>query len=117
MKPYILIHCTDLPRSAAWYRALGFMPRRQGRQGTWAELHWDGLLLFLHQSGQRYPDGFAMPGFEVQQSLEGVLERLASVTGGETVSILDEAFGRVAFLRDPDGYEWQLIEHEPELYA
>lgn len=63
MKPYILIHCTDTARSQAWYQALGFQPRRQGRHGTWAELEFGGLLLYLHQSAQRRPDGFALARF------------------------------------------------------
>lgn len=117
MRPYILIHCTDTARSAAWYGALGFMPRRQGRHGTWAELEFGSLLLFLHASAERREEGFAMPGFEVQEPLEKVLERLAPLLDEGTPEIVDEGFGRTLILHDPDGYAWQLNEHEPELYA
>ncbi|MFC3860712.1 VOC family protein [Deinococcus antarcticus] len=117
MRPYLLIHCTDTARSSVWYQALGFQFRRQGRQHTWAELEWGGLLLFLHQSAAPRPEGFAMPGFEVTEPLEAVLKRLAPLTAGELPAILDEGFGRTATLHDPDGYAWSLNEHDPELYA
>ena len=117
MKPYLLIHCTSAARSLGWYTKLGFTLRRQGRHGTWAELEWGDLLLFLHQSAAPHPGGFALPGFEVTEPLEGVLARLAPLTQDEMPPILDEGFGRTANLSDPDGYTWQLVEHQPERYA
>ena len=122
MRPYVLLYVTDVARSQAWYERLGFAPRRQGRHGTWAELLWtgsegEGFLLYLHGNPEARPAGFALPGFEVSGPLEDVAARLALLSCGETPAIVDEGFGRTLNLRDPDGYEWQLVEHEPELYA
>lgn len=117
MRPYLLIYCTDIPRSLAWYQALGFSFRRQGRHRSWAELEWGDLLLYLHGHSEVRPEGFALPGFEVQEPLEHVLARLAPLSQREIPAILDEGFGRIANLHDPDGYVWQLVEHDPDLYA
>lgn len=118
MKPYVLLYVTDVPRSRAWYEALGFGLRRLNRNGGWAELEWAGLLLYLHGADTPRPAGFALPGFEVTQPLDVLAARLrgAGIEAPDT-AILDEGYGRTLDLRDPDGYVWQIVEHEPELYA
>ena len=108
--------------SQVWYERLGFTLRRTGRHGAWAELEWGapgtgGFLLFLHVEPAPRPAGFALPGFEVTEALEEVARRLAGLSYGEKPEILDEGYGRVLNLLDPDGYAWTLVEHEPELYA
>lgn len=117
MKPYLLIHASDVARSLEWYGRLGFYLRRVGRHGGWAELEWGDTLLFLHPAPTPRPAGFAMPGFEVTEPLETVAGRLSDAGLLSEINILDEGFGRTLTLTDPDGYEWQLLEHEPELYA
>lgn len=44
-------------------------------------------------------------------------QRLTGQLGLEDLTIVDEGFGRTLSLTDPDGYEWMILEHEPELYA
>lgn len=117
MRPYLLVYATDVARSALWYEALGFRPRRTNRNGGWAELEWGETLLFLHAASSPRPAGFALPGFEATEPLESVAARLAPLGGGEVPEIVDEGYGRTLTLRDPDGYAWEIVEHDPELYA
>ena len=117
MKPYVLLYVTDVPCSQAWYERLGFRLRRVNRHGGWAELEWDGFLLFLHSTSHPRPAGFALPGFEAQEGLEAVAGRLAQAGLLPDPLILDEGYGRVLRLTDPDGYTLEIVEHEPELYA
>lgn len=117
MRPTILIYATDVSRSREWYERLGFRLRRVNRHGGWAELEWGELLLYLHGTAAPRPAGFALPGFEAQESLDVLAGRLVALGVVTDPFILDEGFGRVLRLRDPDGYELDLVEHAPELYA
>ncbi|GAA5512025.1 hypothetical protein Dcar01_00739 [Deinococcus carri] len=117
MRPYVLIYATDVNRSRAWYERLGFRLRRVNRHGGWAELEWGDFLLYLHGTATPRPAGFALPGFEAQEPLEGVAARLAAAGVLPDPVILDEGYGRVLRLRDPDGHDLEIVEHDPELYA
>lgn len=117
MKPYVMLYVTNVPRSRAWYERLGFSLRRVSRQGSWAELAWGDFLLFLHGKDQPGPARFALPGFEATEPLEHLAQRLSEQLGTENLTMLDKGFGHTLALSDPDGYEWLILEHEPELYA
>lgn len=117
-RPMIFLWVSDLTRSHSWYAALGFVPRRRGRSGQWAELEWPdgGVLLGLHAAALLPPPGRASLCFEVPD-IDRWLAALQSAGLNIPEFILDEGFGRSAVLHDPDGTPVQLNEHLPELYA
>jgi catechol 2,3-dioxygenase-like lactoylglutathione lyase family enzyme len=107
-----ILFVDDVEASVAFYARLGFGVEQCSRSLGWAELQaGDGALLALHatHAGQS-------PGMELSMVAEEPLERLAGelpVARG----VADEAFGRSIVLRDPDGRDLQINEHDPELYT
>ena len=113
MRPNILLYTPDVERAADFYGKLGFTMRRRNRNGGWTELEFGTLLLFLHRVDVLPTISKRLEfGFEAQEPLERVAARL--LEGGV---IVDEGFGRILSLQDPDGNALSIVEHEPELYA
>ena len=118
MRPNLLLYTPDVERAADFYQRLGFTLRRRNRNGGWTELEFGTLLLFLHSTQSLPAVSKRLEfGFEAQQPLEQLAAQL--LQSGVTISaeIVDEGFGRVLQLADPDGNVLTIVEHEPELYA
>ena len=105
-----IVYVGDMDESVAFYEGLGF--DTETRSPHWSTLKaGDGAVLALHVA-----DGEAVGRVELALVADEPLERLvdaAPVARG----IADEAFGRSLVLRDPNGVEIQVNEHDPELYA
>ncbi len=111
---------TDIDRSVAFYRALGFeerrrMPIREEAINVFMGLPGDGdrLELTYNFGVDSYELGTAYGHVAVTvDDLDGTLERLA----GEDISPerapynVREGGPRICFVRDPDGYRVELIE-------
>jgi catechol 2,3-dioxygenase-like lactoylglutathione lyase family enzyme len=118
VRPSVLLYTADVARAEAFYVELGFRLRRRSRNGGWTELEWSELLLFLHHAQTLPPaDGRIQLGFEAQEALEQLTARLIERGVIVAAEIVDEGFGRILSLQDPDGNVLTIIEHEPELYA
>lgn len=116
MNPSFMLYTTDLPGLMAFYTALGFQLRMAGRGGTWAELTWDRFTLALHgHTGELPPTGRLRIGFETND-LDAAVRRLQEA-GLTPPAIVDDSFGRMVYLTDPDGNELSITQYEPELYA
>ena len=118
MRPSVLLYTADVAQAEAFYTALGFRLRRHSRSGGWTELEWNELLLFLH-SAQTLPpaNSRVQLGFEAQEPLETLSARLIERGVIVSAEIVDEGFGRILNIQDPDGNTLTIVEHEPELYA
>ena len=118
MRPTVMLFCLDVPRSLAFYTGLGFTQRRSQRTGGWAELEWGTFVLNLHESvAPLPPTGRIQLGFEVEAGLDELVERLRPTGLYGELSILDESFGRIVHLQDPDGNTLSIVQYEPELYV
>jgi catechol 2,3-dioxygenase-like lactoylglutathione lyase family enzyme len=118
MKLMPMIYATDLDRSIAFYRKLGFELGNVQRSGGWAELRLGDGMLALHEADSVPPEQGAvlltllseepLPDLEVKLVADGVeIER----------QVTDEAFGRSMVIRDPDGLSVQINEFDPALYT
>jgi catechol 2,3-dioxygenase-like lactoylglutathione lyase family enzyme len=109
-----IVFVSDMERSIEFYESLGFEP--QSRSPGWTELGaGDRAVLALHHA-----EAPAQPSERVQLALvsEEPLEQVEQRFGRALARpIADEAFGRSLILRDPDGLEIQVNEHDPSLYA
>lgn len=116
MNPSFMLFTRDVSAMTRFYLALGFCHRLSGRGGDWAELEWNGFVLSLHgQAGELPPVGRLQIGFETSD-LDLTLEDL-SRAGLNPPAIVDEAFGRILHLTDPDGNVLYIVQNEPELYV
>jgi catechol 2,3-dioxygenase-like lactoylglutathione lyase family enzyme len=105
-----IVYVGDMDESVAYYEGLGFDAR--SRSAHWSTLDaGDGALLALHAA-----DGDTVGRVELALVADEPLERLV---GAMPVArgIADEAFGRSLVLRDPNGLQIQVNEHDPELYG
>jgi catechol 2,3-dioxygenase-like lactoylglutathione lyase family enzyme len=109
-----IVYVSDMDRSLEFYESLGFEP--QARGATWTELAaGERAVLALHQTN-------ALPSaphrielaLVAEEPLERVMERFADSLARP---IADEAFGRSLIVRDPDGLEIQVNEHDRSLHA
>lgn len=118
-----MLFCLDVPRSLEFYTGLGFTSRRGQRTGGWAELEWgssdgQGFVLNLHETAAPLPPtGRLQLGFEVEGGLDELVGRLRHSGLYGELTILDEAFGRIVHLSDPDGNALSIVQNEPELYV
>jgi predicted enzyme related to lactoylglutathione lyase len=116
VNPSFMLYTNDIPGMTAFYTALGFKLRVAGRGCTWAELTWDSFTLALHgQTGELPPTGRLCIGFETND-LDRTVRDL-NRAGLNPPAIIDESFGRMLQLTDPDGNALSITQYEPELYA
>ena len=107
-----IVYVRDMDESVVFYEGLGFEVDVQSRSQHWTELKaGDGAVLALHSAGAGKAGRV-----ELSMVAEEPLERLAEATSITRV-IADEAFGRSIILRDPNGLEIQVNEHEREPHA
>ena len=108
-----VVYVTDMERAVAFYESLGFAVETRSRTSRWAELRaGDGAVLALHHA-ERLPEPRLELALVATEPLADVEERHRDSLARP---ITDEAFGRALVLRDPDGLEIWVNEHEPELY-
>jgi catechol 2,3-dioxygenase-like lactoylglutathione lyase family enzyme len=109
-----IVFVSDMERSLAFYESLGFEPETRG--AMWSELKAGerALLALHHTDALPGPSGRVELALVAETPLESVQDRFA---GALTRPIADEAFGRSLVLRDPDGLEIQVNEHDHSLYA
>lgn len=123
MRPTVMLFCPNVPRSLAFYTGLGFVQRRGQRTGGCAELEWptaegSGFVLNLHEANEPLPPtGRLNIGFEVESGLDELLDRLRPSGVYGELTVVDEAFGRIVHLQDPDGNALSIVQNEPELYV
>ena len=107
-----IVYVRDMDESIAFYEQLGFAVDIQSRSQGWTELKaGEGAILALH-SAETGEAG----RIELSMVAEEPLERLAEVASPAR-GIADEAFGRSIVLRDPNGLQIQVNEHDPGLYG
>jgi predicted enzyme related to lactoylglutathione lyase len=106
-----IVYVTDLERSIRFYESLGFEPDAASRSEHWAELRaGDGAILALHKA-----EGSALElALVAGESLEQIVARHGDAVARPPT---DEAYGRSMAIRDPDGLELTVNEHDRELYA
>jgi predicted enzyme related to lactoylglutathione lyase len=109
-----IVFVSDMECSITFYESLGFGLRN--RSAMWTELEaGDRAVLALHGA-----DGLPAPSQRVQLALvaRDALEQVQARFGDALARpIADEAFGRSLILRDPDGLEIQVNEHDRSLYT
>lgn len=121
MKPMPIRYVRDMDGARKFYETLGlrldFISRkpRRGPSPVWAELSGSGGGLALHY----IPDNATMApaglGFEAEEPLEDVVERLRAAGYEPASEIVDESFGRSFTIRDPEGMLIQINETDYEL--
>jgi hypothetical protein len=118
MKVMPIRYVTDLVASQRFYAALGLDPDLASRSGNWSELVGGGGILALHS--QRQAPSSPQSMLELCFVTEEPLEALAARLDSESIDhrgIVDENFGRLLRVTDPDGMVIQVNEHDPELYT
>jgi hypothetical protein len=84
----------------------------RSRSAHWTELRaGKGAVLALHSVDR---GGRVEPALVAEEPLEAIQDRYRDALSRP---VTDEAFGRSLVLRDPDGLELQVNEHDRELYA
>jgi catechol 2,3-dioxygenase-like lactoylglutathione lyase family enzyme len=118
MKVMPIRYVADIAASQRFYAALGLDPDLASRSGNWSELVAGGGIVALHSQRQAStPDD---PTLELCFVTEEPLETLAARLEAEGIDhsgIVDENFGRLLRVTDPDGMVIQINEHDPELYS
>lgn len=109
-----IVFVSEMERSITFYESLGF--EVQSRSETWTELDAGGrAVLALHQADELPEHSERVQlALVAEEPLEHVAQQFASA---RQRPIADEAFGRSLILRDPDGLEIQVNEHDPSLYV
>ena len=109
-----ILYVSDVAASAAFYERLGYAVESRSRTAQWAELRaGDGALLGLHLADRAQLGTVELSMVAGDRAELDRLARELPLARG----ISDESFGRSLVLRDPDGLELQVNEHDRELYA
>lgn len=114
--PMPIVYVSDMSASLAFYQALGFRVKNEGKM--WSELTMGAARLALH-GAESVPTGPLRVELSLiaHKKLETVLAQLVEAGVTVTNEIADEAFGRSLLIRDPDGLPIQINEHDPDLYS
>jgi lactoylglutathione lyase len=117
---------TDIDRSLAFYRALGFeevrrMPIREEAINVFLNQPGDGekprLELTYNFGVDHYEIGTAYGHIAIDcEDLDGTLQRLAAegIEPERPPYSVREGGSLICFVRDPDGYRIEIIERVPE---
>jgi catechol 2,3-dioxygenase-like lactoylglutathione lyase family enzyme len=117
MKPVAIRYVRDVDEARKFYQALGLAyeyGQRPSRRGTivWTELTGAGGLVALHHVPDDEPHVPVELSFESGEPLEDVVERLRAAGYEPEAEIVDETFGRMLAVRDPEGLMIHVIEHD-----
>ena len=121
MKPMPIRYVRDMDGARKFYETLGlrldFISRkpRRGPSPVWAELSGSGGGLALHYIPDNATAAATGLGFEADEPLEDVVERLRAAGYEPASEIVDESFGRSFTIRDPEGMLIQINETDYEL--
>lgn len=144
MRPMPIRYVRDLAVVQPFYEALGLRVAFAGRASRRGRTRWvelvgpSGAAMALHAADD--PDALAdngamtaeLPGrghgtsqgeppvelaFEAEEPLEEVVGRLRAAGFEPATAIVDEAFGRSFRVRDPEGLELQINEHDRDLHG
>ena len=113
------VRFTDkVPEMRAFLELLGLSPRIESTHGTWVDLSAGEGMVALHEAAASSTGG--LPGetrlsFEVDDA-DAVAEVLRGA-GHTDATVVDESYGRVVMVTDPDGAEIQLNERQDDLYG
>jgi catechol 2,3-dioxygenase-like lactoylglutathione lyase family enzyme len=118
MKVMPIRYVADIEASQRFYAALGLAPDVSSRSGNWSELSGGGGILALHTLRQAAspPAARLELCFVTEEPLEALTARLEG-EGIDHSGIVDENFGRLLRVTDPDGLVIQINEHDAELYS
>lgn len=110
----------DVPAMRRFLAALGLAPRIESDGGGWVDLvaPKPGLVA-VHDaatSAGGYPSGSTTLSFESDEPLEAVRDRLQRA-GFADAHVIDEAYGRVLHVTDPDGVDVVVDEASEDLYG
>lgn len=107
----LMIVVKNMDRSVAFYRDVVGM-QMLFHQSNWSQFDGGNILLGLHPEGEEVKvsptSGFSI-GFYVDDVVKAVSE-IKNRGGHIDVEPRPEPFGRWALLKDPDGYNIQIIE-------
>lgn len=145
MRPMPIRYVRDLPAAQRFYEALGLRMDFAGRASRRGRRRWvelvgpSGAAMALHAADdpdvvvddstplaelagteRRVPSGSEQPvelAFEAEEPLEEVVGRLRAAGFEPATAIVDEAFGRSFRVRDPEGLELQINEHDRILHG
>jgi hypothetical protein len=109
----------DVPRTQAFLAALGFADSEaEHRNGGWVEVAMSDALLCLHLGGGSLgtPAGAASLSFESDEDPESIARRLVEA-GFDDATVLDENYGRVVSVRNPDGQPMLINFSDRTLYT
>jgi catechol 2,3-dioxygenase-like lactoylglutathione lyase family enzyme len=107
-----IVFVSDMERSIEFYSSLGFELRTRSTMWTELEAGERAVLALHHADGPPAPSERVQLALVAQDALEHVEERFG---GALARPIADEAFGRSLILRDPEGLEIQVNEHDRSL--
>lgn len=113
-----IIYTRDLAGSIAFYEALGFQVTARDRAFGWVELRLGSSLLAIHAAASE--DDAAPPivlSFDSPGALEQVAARLEASGVALEQPITDVAYGRTMSVRDPDGRQVEIAQHDRNLYT
>lgn len=108
---YVVLRCSDLERSRAFYAALGLVlvPERHGSGAAHFACTLGAFVLELYPAGEKAPSSVRI-GLRVA-SIEASVEN-ARLVGGDVVRVSSGASPRSALVRDPDGNDIALSEFD-----
>lgn len=110
----------DVADAVRFYEALGLTADATARSGHWVELAASGGELGLHDAAKA-ADGEGRTGVMLGLVADGPLEeveaRLRAAGFAPEGKIVDQEWGRLLFVRSPDGAVLQIDEQDRELYT
>jgi predicted enzyme related to lactoylglutathione lyase len=117
LMPIVYVH--DVPRTIAFYEALGFRLTARDRAYEWAELRLGDARLGIHAiepepAGGRPPIEITL---DSRTPLEEVVAQLSAAGIPLEQPITDVAFGRTLMVRNPAGQLIAITEHDRNLYT
>lgn len=108
-------HVADVQAAKAFWTTIGLETEVESRPGTWYEMRGGTSLLGIHGGGDSQTPRVDM-ALVTEEPIEDVLERI-SAAGIPNRGIVDEDYGRVIYVQDPEGLWIQIIERELENYT
>jgi len=106
---------SDPERMRRFCEVLGLSTYLRADRGGWVEMRGSGGFVGLHEATAERA-GQSGLGFETDEPLEDLRDRLVAA-GFDDAHIIDEAWGRVLWVDDPDGHGLWVQEARTDLYG